>query len=45
MVTRTLRFAAALTAMNLKASFALRGAFWFQVLGMLLNNVFYFSIW
>ena len=45
MVTRTLRFAASLTAMNLKASFALRGAFWFQVLGMLLNNIFFFSLW
>ncbi len=40
-----LRFAAALVATNLKASFALRGAFWLEAGAMLLNNVFYFSIW
>ncbi len=45
MVVRTLRFALGLTATNLKASFALRGAFWLQELAMLLNNVFFFSIW
>jgi ABC-2 type transport system permease protein len=45
MVVRTLRFALALTATNMKASFALRGAFWLQALAMLLNNVFFFSIW
>ncbi len=45
MVVRTLRFALGLTATNLKASFALRGAFWLQALAMLLNNVFFFSIW
>ncbi len=42
---RTLRFAAQLFATNLKASFALRAAFWLEAAAMLLNNVFYFSIW
>ena len=41
----TLHFAAGLIATNLKASFALRGAFWLEAAAMLLNNVFYFSIW
>lgn len=42
---RTLRFALALTATNLKASFALRGAFWLQALAMGLNNLIFFSVW
>jgi ABC-2 type transport system permease protein len=45
MALRTLRFALALTATNLKSSFALRGAFWLQGFAMLLNDIFLFSIW
>ena len=41
----TLNFAAALFATNLRATLALRGAFWFAVVMMLLNNLLYFSIW
>jgi ABC-2 type transport system permease protein len=40
-----LRFALALVAMNLKSSFALRGAFWLQAGFMLANNVLYFAFW
>ena len=40
-----LRFAAAVVATNLKASFALRGAFWMQAVFMLANNVLYFVFW
>ena len=41
----TLRFGRALVATNLKASFALRGAFWVQVVFMAANNAIYFSVW
>jgi len=40
-----LRFAAALFAMNLKASLAQRGAFAMQVLFMMLNNLVFFVFW
>ena len=40
-----LRFLAAMTAMNLKSSFALRGAFWLQAGFMAANNLLYFSFW
>lgn len=40
-----LRFALALLAMNLKSSFALRGAFWLQAGFMVANNVLYFAFW
>ncbi len=40
-----LRFAGAMVAMNLKSSFALRGAFWMQAFFMLANNVLYFVFW
>ncbi len=41
----TLRFLGALVAMNLRASLALRGAFWLQAAFMLLNNVTFFAVW
>lgn len=41
----TLRFARALVSMNLKSSFALRGAFWLQAGFMVANNVLYFAFW
>ena len=41
----TLRFLRALVATNLKASFALRGAFWMQVFFMLFNNLIFFVMW
>jgi ABC-2 type transport system permease protein len=41
----TLAFARALVATNLKAAFALRGAFWLQVVFMFLNNLIFFSFW
>jgi ABC-2 type transport system permease protein len=41
----TLRFLAALHATNLKAWFALRGAFWTQVVAMALNDFIFFAIW
>ncbi len=41
----TLRFAGALVATNLRASLALRGAFWLQAVFMVLNNLIFFSIW
>ncbi|MBI2571791.1 MAG: ABC-2 family transporter protein [Candidatus Schekmanbacteria bacterium] len=40
-----LRFYAALVGTNIKASFALRGAFWMQVLFMFLNNAVFFTVW
>lgn len=44
-VRHTLRFAGALVSTNLKASFALRGAFWLQAVFMLGNNLMFFTIW
>jgi ABC-2 type transport system permease protein len=44
-VKGTLRFLGALTATNLKASMALRGAFWAQVIFMALNNLIFFVMW
>ncbi len=41
----TLRFIYALTITNLKATFALRGAFWLQAGFMLLNNLIFFTVW
>ena len=41
----TLVFLRALVATNLKASLALRGAFWMQVVFMLLNNMIFFVMW
>ncbi|MFI5314122.1 MAG: ABC transporter permease [Myxococcota bacterium] len=41
----TLRFARALVAMNLRASLALRGAFWLQAAFMVGNNLAFFSTW
>jgi len=41
----TLRFAAALAAQNLRASLALRGAFWLQAAFMVANNLAFFSTW
>jgi ABC-2 type transport system permease protein len=40
-----LRYARALLAINLKSSFALRGAFWLQAGFMVANNVLYFTFW
>lgn len=40
-----LNFASALFVTNLRATLALRGAFWFAAVMMLLNNLLYFSIW
>jgi ABC-2 type transport system permease protein len=40
-----MRFLVALIATNLKASFALRGAFWLQVAFMALNNLIFFVMW
>ena len=45
MANETLRFARALVSTNLKASLALRGAFWLQAIFMIANNAIYFSIW
>jgi ABC-2 type transport system permease protein len=39
------RFAAALAATNLKATFALRRSFWLQAVFMLVNNVTFFVVW
>jgi ABC-2 type transport system permease protein len=39
------RFGIALAGTNLKASFALRAAFWLQAVFMLLNNVTFFTMW
>lgn len=44
-VRGTLEFLAAMVAMNLKSSFALRGAFWLQVAFMAVNNAVYFCFW
>jgi ABC-2 type transport system permease protein len=41
----TLRFARALTSMNLRASLALRGAFWLQAAFMVGNNLAFFTTW
>jgi ABC-2 type transport system permease protein len=41
----TLHFLRALIATNIRASLALRGAFWLQATFMALNNVAYFSVW
>jgi len=41
----TLRFLVSLVGTNLKACFALRGAFWVQTVCMSLNNAFFFIIW
>src|SRR5262245_38464583 len=40
-----LRFVRALVGTNLRASLALRGAFWLQASFMVLNNVAYFAVW
>ena len=40
-----MKFLRALIATNLKASFALRGAFWLQVAFMALNNLIFFVMW
>lgn len=45
MAVPQLRFAVALLATNLKASLALRGAFWIQVVAMAANNALYFTTW
>lgn len=42
---RELLFLRALVATNLKAAFALRGAFWLQVAFMAANNVIFFATW
>ena len=42
---KTLRCLRALTATNLKASYALRGSFWMQVGFMLVNNLIFFVMW
>ena len=39
------RFACALVATNVKATFALRGAFWLQAAFMAANNVVFFTVW
>jgi ABC-2 type transport system permease protein len=44
-IRSSLRFLRALLATNIRASLALRGAFWLQVMFMALNNVAYFSVW
>jgi ABC-2 type transport system permease protein len=41
----TLRFARALAATNLRASLALRGAFWLQAAFMVGNNLAFFTTW
>ena len=41
----TLRFLRALVATNLKASLALRGAFWARVVFMMANNLIFFVMW
>ena len=42
---RTAGFLVALIATNVKASFALRGAFFIQAAAMLLNNLIFFVMW
>jgi len=44
-ISKTVRFAGALLATNLKASLMLRGAFVVQAAFMVLNNVTYFLFW
>ncbi len=44
-LAHTLRFLRALLATNLKASFALRGAFWLQVVFMAMNDVVWLAVW
>jgi ABC-2 type transport system permease protein len=44
-VRPTLRFARALVATNLRASLALRGAFWLQAAFMVANNLAFFTTW
>ena len=44
-IVGTLRFLRALVAMNLRASLALRGAFWLQAAFMVLNNLVFFATW
>ena len=44
-VRPALRFARALVAINLKSSFALRGAFWLQAAFMAANNALFFVFW
>ncbi len=39
------RFLLALVSINLKSSFALRGAFWLQAAFMVANNVLFFAFW
>lgn len=41
----TLRFLKALMVTNLKAAFALRGAFWLQVSFMIANNLIFWTVW
>ncbi len=40
-----LAFVRALAAVNLRATLALRGAFWLALVGMMLNNLLYFAMW
>lgn len=44
-LAHTLRFLRALLWTNLKASFALRGAFWLQVVFMTLNDLVWLAMW
>ena len=44
-IRSTLAFARALLGINIKASFALRGAFWMQAGFMAANNLLYFTFW
>lgn len=44
-IERELRFVAALVGTNIKAAFALRGAFWLQAVFMIANNVLFFATW
>jgi ABC-2 type transport system permease protein len=44
-LSRNLQFFRAIWVRNLKARFALRGAFWLSASFMLLNNLLFFSIW
>jgi ABC-2 type transport system permease protein len=44
-IAGNLRFARALAVTNLRASFALRGAFWLQAAFMAGNNFAFFSMW
>lgn len=44
-MVNSVRFFAALVATNLKANFALRGAFWVQFAFMVANNLIFFIMW